>query len=899
MSAAWEAVREAVDAGDAAAVATLVAGFDDGERREVARELPGHLPLARRLGEEKDRLREAERERVRQERLAEQRREAARRGWSEDSVWDNWHYDTWEEQVEERWIEPMRVAGAGTITGAAAVVSWLNRRDLRRWWEPVEVDDVPLILQAVAARPAKWQGDLAVRLALRLRGLRPTVDRPTRLALELLRRTGVEPPAHDPLTVAWIAAVSSPGSLGEDPLLEVMLPRLFEAEGVGRALRDDREWPSALSALARKGRIGREALLDGCLSRFLRGGPAPDMRFFVRLHEALDPTAEEVDTRRRDYLRLLPAAPANVADLALKQVRRLDSVDAEEAGEAVEGLLFRAESRLVLAGLAWLDRLARDQREDLDGYAPALAVALVSESADARARAVRLVVKHAGRFTPPGAEVIVDVVPLLPAVPGSRLAAAFGGEPVAAEPEPQPEPFVPLPLPPAPTPNLMPPPVLTVHELLRSRMSKSQWRSVEDWLDGFVRLVAQERDALTAALAPIAAQFRDEHYWSAPWDLREWVVAMARELADPGAESRAVAPDPYGPRRTVQERVPEPGRREHSRRLPLLRFAEVYQALMDGRLPPYLLATPTHENGRLDAEKLVERLEGYERAGVEALPVDLEQALLRLPRAVPAEVAERAAGLTGEAGRTAARWMTTARPEPRITLRREVDDQEVRLVPEAVGGPTGVTLLDDILAAPRTEEGCDALLGVLPAHREVVAANTVQMLLVHMTSYRKPSPEDLATLACAEGPGGEGVALILAYHLRRGATSGVVTPFLKLAASGGLPGRETGRQLAALLRHHGDSPAEALAVLRTAARRGAHREVWQVMAGLLPAYLPESGERATTAHTRLVEFAADVAEWAQARGELPEIARLAERRRASDLVRHARRLHGLLTGRPG
>ncbi|MBB5779263.1 hypothetical protein [Nonomuraea jabiensis] len=67
------------------------------------------------------------------------------------------------------------------------------------------------------------------------------------------------------------------------------------------------------------------------------------------------------------------------------------------------------------------------------------------------------------------------------------------------------------------------------------------------------------------------------------------------------------------------------------------------------------------------------------------------------------------------------------------------------------------------------------------------------------------------------------------------------------------------------------------------------------MTGLLPVYLPGPGERATTAHTRMVGLAADVAEWADARGELAAVAEPAGRPRDSELVRQARRLHTRLT----
>ncbi|MFC4061216.1 hypothetical protein ACFOWE_23190 [Planomonospora corallina] len=516
MTNAWDEVRAAIEAEDAAAVAVLVAGFDDARRREVARELPGHLPVAREAGERRD----AERSRAFHARWDELRAEAAR---TRREIFELPGAETlYIREATRRWIEPLRVAGAGVLPGAAAVASWLDRRDLARGRDPGgtgAADDVPLILQVVAARPVAWRQDLAVRLALRLRGTRPEPDQRVRLALELLRATGAEPPVHDPLTLAWIAA-TRPGDLAADPLLDAMVPRLFEAEGAGRILGNGNgngngngdgdgdgdgggdDWPAALAALAADGRIRRESLLAGCRSRFLRGGQAAAQRPFVRLHERLDPAPEETAPHRDDYLALLPAAAANVADLALKQVRRLGPVPPGRAAEAVRGLLFRTEGRLVRAGLAWLDRLLKDASgepggldglgslgdlDDLDDYAPALAAALSCASGEARERAVRLALEHSGRFTPAGAEVIRDAVAALPAYQGAELAAVFGGE-VAAEPEPAR--FVPAQLPSVPEPAPMFPPVRDPERLLRPGLTGSGGTDAELWLDGFVRLAA-------------------------------------------------------------------------------------------------------------------------------------------------------------------------------------------------------------------------------------------------------------------------------------------------------------------------------------------------------------------------------------------------------------------------
>ncbi|MGP4099033.1 hypothetical protein [Nonomuraea sp. KM90] len=51
---AWDAVRAAIDAEDLAAIAALLTGLDDAQRREVARELPRYLPVAQRAGERRD-----------------------------------------------------------------------------------------------------------------------------------------------------------------------------------------------------------------------------------------------------------------------------------------------------------------------------------------------------------------------------------------------------------------------------------------------------------------------------------------------------------------------------------------------------------------------------------------------------------------------------------------------------------------------------------------------------------------------------------------------------------------------------------------------------------------------------------------------------------------------------
>ncbi|MET9340878.1 hypothetical protein [Nonomuraea sp. NPDC003804] len=400
-STAWAEIRDLIDAGNADALVRRLLALDGGERKRVAGELRGHIAVMRARSEAKDEAR--------------------------------WSSDVWDDTVEpwERWPDLVRLAGAGTLSAVSAVASWLTRRDLTRRrpfsGRVVSADPAPL-LRLLGERPATWQADLAVRLAA---GLSGPQDVAAPLALALLRSTGAPPPEHDPLVVAWVSEGVRPRA---DPLWPALLPRMFEAEGVGRVLRHERIEP--LSPWLRRLRRpdDRQVLLDGCVRRFLRGGTAQDLRFFVRLHELLAPEEAEVAARARDYLRLLPAAPGPVAELALRHLRRLPRHEPGHVAEAVEGLVFRAEAGLARTGLTWLDQSVRQGAVEPDEIAAALGTAFHHSSYEVQGRAAQLALKHAGRFGPLGAEQVRQALPALPPALGHRVAAGFGAPAAAEEP---------------------------------------------------------------------------------------------------------------------------------------------------------------------------------------------------------------------------------------------------------------------------------------------------------------------------------------------------------------------------------------------------------------------------------------------------------------------------------
>ncbi|WP_066366091.1 hypothetical protein [Herbidospora mongoliensis] len=960
----------------------------EAQRGEIGRDLPGVVKDLR----------------------AEQIEELNRRDF-----YDDWERD-WErsravdEMLDSR-ATALLLAGLGTITGPAAAVSWITSRDVnRRQARDVNVADA---VKIAASRPIEWQQDVAVRLARRIR--RPD-DRIAPLAIALLRASGAEPPDHDPLVAAWLRAITHPG----DPLTPKLLPRIFDAEGAGRELRDEYLTPAPTRWLARARKdLPRDQAIDGCVSRFLRGGDAQDLRFFVRLHDLLAPTFDETAERLRDYLRLLPAAPGTVADLAAKQVKRLFPIDRADLVEAVESLTFRPEAKLATVGLRWLDAELKRNPSAVAEFTPALLTAYGHTSFDVQSRAVDLTVKHVT-----DASLIADAIESLPAGLGARLSAHFSGEAAPEETRPAVT-FPPLPEVAAPQPFPEPTVSTTIE-------AAAHWVTAERWLAAFVTRATADREALRAELHRHQNRGRWQPRWDVWVDPRDWIKALYTELITPGAtpdepqhipwrpEDHLVAtkrtldprrwtftgnvvafsaepyeyfpgPDPsahgHRPAESGVERpglvyeAPEPAVAEHvaslvdvelvesvdepdgpavfhghhfvevsppagpwvepgqmgrnGERLPaaehvpplhlflLHRFDELLDALRADALPPVLLATPTLGNGHLDPEVLADRLETCAEAGVEPLPADLAQALMRLPRGAHPAAAERAAKVGSSAGHAAAEWLAgdgmpdpvtgfdyarpsyagDGMPDPVTGFgwARPSHAGDRRMVPVLrVAAPTGHRLIDEVLLATPTARAYggypDALKwfpSIVPSHREVASVN---YLLHAVTSWEHPtmSIKTFQPIATTDGPTGDATAVILGQFLSSQPTGKVGELMLSLAARDSLPATALGRQLGVLLYWQSLEVGPLFEVLADLAHKGAPHQVWDILRPLLPSLIPGEGRRVTAPLSEAIVFAADVASWVGARGEIPEITAYAAGRSRSRFARECRRLRDQL-----
>jgi hypothetical protein len=801
-------------------------------------------------------------------------------------------------------------AGAACSTGAAAAAQWLASNELR--WA---MRDPTPVVETLADRDPEWLGQVAHRLA----GRRTVAREEYPLISRLVSAANCAPPTTDGFVLGWEEACSGVAgepvgeTLRKNPFLTVMIPRLFEVPQAGSHLQDSWEhdpgWAAALAGFAREGLLSREALLDGCLSRLSRETRLGLVKGFLALLTALDPTEDEQAAHTPTWVRMVPDAHGLVVARAQETLAGLDAagrLEAEYLIEASEAALTRPEKKIVRAQLTLLDKAVKRGGPDTDALLRAAAVAFGHEEHSLQERALALVVRHRKRASDAVlaelAQSAGQLGPDLRARAADALGEVLPDEGAGTPPDEGDG------LPPAPEPERLAPVPPTAAELAEEvgvlmHGTDEAPGQAERVLNGLVVHAHADLPGLRAALQPVVGPLLENwitDYRSLGWYWRNFVViafmgGVPQEELD---GIRRLALDPSS---------------THSAGASVLavRVAEIATRLHGDPLP-FLLATPTWTTGTLDPAELVERLAAYERSGTEPGPADLDQALLRLDRAIPPDAVTAAAKLTSPAGRRlAARLAEGALPDPatsrereRLRLRNPLPGVLVRT--EAVAGREDFSepfrsLLGahDPFDSPDTGRHMECTpesLALLPQHREVVAARMLVTFAAHADWNRTGDGAPvLPALAESGGPAGPATHLLVAYGLgarRADEQLYAVDALLLLAARGALDAARLGGDIAELTGLRRLTLQRVVSALREVARAGAYATVWAVLSAALPALLQGGAPHALPAALIL---AADCAEGCGARGTLPpEIDALAARTGSSQTVKQARRIKNAL-----
>jgi hypothetical protein len=788
----------------------------------------------------------------------------------------------------------LTVIGAGCLTGAEAVATWIARSDLADWRSPAKVLVVEAVCELTAERPVEWRADLGRRLSAKLRRTGRSSWDPTlwEIAAALIEQSEAAVPEDDAFLLGWLRNRGMQWTRSVDYFFAALVPRMFEVEGVGESLA----WESADQEISWLRRLlvhaDRTVLLDGCVSRFLRGGRDQDQRWFLRLHAALDPTLEESAARLRDYVRLLPTAGKQVAETALNQIVRVDkdiSLPADLFAETAEAVLFRTDKKLVRTALIWMDRTARSH-DRIDATVGAVSTVFDQEALDLQERAVKLAIKYADQAGPETARTLRDAASVLPHDLRERVAAAYGAvEAVAA--------MGPVPLfNPAVSPLQPISSSAALIEEFSAFFSDRTPLQAERLLPALLAFGPASRDALTRVV-----QAR------CPWILE----GVAHFDLDPILVALLTSSTPRR-RRLMTNDIPHPR--------PAMVFPSRVQEAAAGLGDRHiLLATPTLASGHVDPEVLVARMHVLEAAGVQPGRLDLQQALLRLPRSA-GPVAE-ADSLKSPAGKTVHDWLTGGGMADPVVVSEEEEllfldrhgrwrrDPSVHRLAFTVTSESGLSIIRFLCDVPEPspttppawwrgavtpigwDGGADWPL-VLPSHREVIAAYLCRHLPSWTDSYPGQGAVMLA-LAEAEGPTGTATATALAYALsakhpdeRAAATDALVL----FAARDSLPHQHLAEVIPALLDFEQIKLNRLVETFTTALHSGVN--LWPLYRAVLPALLPAPGTRPRAALADLLALINASAETFGTRDPLPA---LAGRTGSSRLASEATRLHRTLS----
>ncbi|NUR71676.1 MAG: hypothetical protein HOU81_12715 [Hamadaea sp.] len=752
----------------------------------------------------------------------------------------------------------------GCAPTAKRAMPALNRGGLR--WRRGSIPR-QLALDLLAARDLPWLGELASLWSTRS-DLSNVAE--WQLVDGIAGLAGIEPPVTAGFTrgwIAWVRAQPDPAEAITTGPYAALLPMLFEDDTMGRELEftfHGKGFNTALLRLAEDDPEVRAMLVDGCLARLLRGGRPGDLRPFVALHDELKVTPAEIGARTADYLGLADATLGTVAGLAQRSLRHAHEAGLLETDTLLELtaiILRRKEKGLIKTQITWVRTAAK---------------------------------RHPDRRT----ELLASLD--LPAEPDLLPSA----------------PLIALPVPEMPPPLASPAEI--AEELTAILGGDRSIVSLERVLAAIVEQYTRDHRALADAVSPLLTDRhrlgheRARGYWAAlgrmlcdvvrpPESRSMWLKEAFADLRADHALARPLA-DP--------ERSPSV--------LLEIRLATIERYLRRSPVPR-LVATPTHRNGHLDAEVLLGRLEQAEREGWQPWRIDLDQALLRLPRTDPGDgVRRRAERLASPAGQAFTAVLHNGHADPLVTAYAQeggggrypwyglLPDRRVAVTMEPPAKANAVEAALFKLRRDKKPQGSPWVpgsttqiwTGALPSHREVVAAWALPSLA--MAAERNTGSETgqiLPLLAENHGPTGPATQLALVYGMcAPEATDRVAAVDALLAFGSGVDWRATGRHLGDCAAPGSLVLSRAAGVLRDAAEAGAVETVWAICVGALPALLSTPKPRVGT--TDILQLAERCTRTLSRRDHVDGLAEVADRGGGSQFVSAARGLRDALAGLP-
>ncbi|MBX2822659.1 MAG: hypothetical protein KTR29_23380 [Rhodothermaceae bacterium] len=187
-------------------------------------------------------------------------------------------------------------------------------------------------------------------------------------------------------------------------------------------------WTTAIEILCEGGQLDRARILDASLKGLDSGFSDQQISGFIKVHNHLKPTREEINNRQSTYIDLLNTRVSRVSDFALKKLSKLErakQLDANRFLEAVSVVTELPTKGPVQSALKLAKRVIKKHPEHKGSCYPLANKALQHESPDIQELASDLIEQIIDCTDEAQREALIDLVPACSSRVQTRLQAVL------------------------------------------------------------------------------------------------------------------------------------------------------------------------------------------------------------------------------------------------------------------------------------------------------------------------------------------------------------------------------------------------------------------------------------------------------------------------------------------
>jgi len=187
-------------------------------------------------------------------------------------------------------------------------------------------------------------------------------------------------------------------------------------------------WTTAIEVLCERGQLDRARILDASLNGLNSGFSDHQLSGFIKIHNHLKPTREEISERQSTYLDLLNTRVSRISDFTLKKLSKLErakQLDTNHFFEVVSVVAELSTKGPIQLALKLAKRVIKKHPEHKGSSFQLVYKALQHESSDIQELAFDLIEQTIDSIDEAQRKALIDLVPACSSMSKTRLQSLF------------------------------------------------------------------------------------------------------------------------------------------------------------------------------------------------------------------------------------------------------------------------------------------------------------------------------------------------------------------------------------------------------------------------------------------------------------------------------------------